>query len=194
MEAVLKKKDLILNAALVLFAERGYDATTVPKIAEHAGVGAGTIYRYFENKEMLVNHLFQQCIERLAEIWKDTENVKTDEAREEFHHFFYGMVTYSEENEHALHFLRDHAYACFLDAESTKKFDEALHLLRTFFEKGKEQKAIKNLPSDGMIAILFGAFLELQKMTRSGHLQLTAGMLAGIEESLWDAVRNQDIQ
>ena len=42
------------------FAERGYDGTTIPMIAEKAKVGAGTIYRYFENKEALVNSLFSK--------------------------------------------------------------------------------------------------------------------------------------
>ena len=39
------KRDDIMEAALILFAERGYDGTTVPMIAEKAKVGAGTIYR-----------------------------------------------------------------------------------------------------------------------------------------------------
>ena len=56
------KRDDILNAAMELFGELGYDGTTVPMIAERAKVGAGTIYRYFENKESLVNILFQDCV------------------------------------------------------------------------------------------------------------------------------------
>ncbi|MEM5672990.1 helix-turn-helix domain-containing protein [Bacillus cereus] len=52
------KQEDIFDAAIQLFAERGYDGTTIPMIAEKAKVGAGTIYRYFENKEALVNSLF----------------------------------------------------------------------------------------------------------------------------------------
>lgn len=44
----------ILRAALELFAERGYHATNVPLIAEHARVSVGTLYHYFENKEHVV--------------------------------------------------------------------------------------------------------------------------------------------
>ena len=57
-EAVEAKREAILDAALSLFAERGYHGTSVPSIAKRAGVGAGTLYRYFENKEKLVNALF----------------------------------------------------------------------------------------------------------------------------------------
>ena len=53
-----------------LFAERGYDGTTIPMIAEKANVGAGTIYRYFENKEALVNSLFSKSMLQLSEMIK----------------------------------------------------------------------------------------------------------------------------
>ena len=40
----------IVTAATRLFAERGYDGTTVQAIAEAAGVSAGTVYNYFGTK------------------------------------------------------------------------------------------------------------------------------------------------
>lgn len=43
------KETLILNAALQLFSENGYEATCIPQIIKKAGISAGTIYRYFHN-------------------------------------------------------------------------------------------------------------------------------------------------
>ncbi len=40
----------ILDAALSLFAEKGFHRTSVPDIVEAAGVGHGTFYEYFENR------------------------------------------------------------------------------------------------------------------------------------------------
>ncbi|TWM64728.1 HTH-type transcriptional repressor Bm3R1 [Bacillus paralicheniformis] len=54
------KYQKIIEASLVLFADRGFDAATIPMIAEKANVGAGTIYRYFDSKEDLVP---RQCEE-----------------------------------------------------------------------------------------------------------------------------------
>src|SRR5262245_28981195 len=54
------KAEAIMAAALELFIKRGFYGTAVPEIAERAGVGAGTIYRYFESKEALVNAIYRQ--------------------------------------------------------------------------------------------------------------------------------------
>src|SRR4051812_14698782 len=54
------KRESIMSAALDLFVERGFFGTAVPEIADRAGVGAGTIYRYFESKEALVNAIYRE--------------------------------------------------------------------------------------------------------------------------------------
>ena len=43
-----------------LFTERGFHGTAMPLVAERAGVAAGTIYRYFDSKEALVDAVFQK--------------------------------------------------------------------------------------------------------------------------------------
>jgi AcrR family transcriptional regulator len=53
----------ILEAALVLFRERGYEETTMRAIAESAGVAVGNAYYYFKSKE----HLIQAFYERTHE-------------------------------------------------------------------------------------------------------------------------------
>ena len=46
-----ERRQEILGAALRLFHDRGFDATTVQDIARAAGVAAGTVYLYFPSKE-----------------------------------------------------------------------------------------------------------------------------------------------
>ncbi|HXC93667.1 MAG TPA: helix-turn-helix domain-containing protein, partial [Geobacteraceae bacterium] len=54
------KRDEIICAALEMIAENGFHGAPMAMIAEQAGVGAGTIYRYFENKDVLINELFRE--------------------------------------------------------------------------------------------------------------------------------------
>jgi len=60
------KRKKILAAAEVLLAERGFYGLSMKALADSAGVAAGTIYRYFENKEDLINQLHQHVIEEIA--------------------------------------------------------------------------------------------------------------------------------
>jgi AcrR family transcriptional regulator len=46
-----RTRDAIVEAAIALFDERGYDATSVAQIAERAEVGTRTFFRYFADKE-----------------------------------------------------------------------------------------------------------------------------------------------
>ena len=62
-----RNRQRILDAAQELFAERG-QAVTLNEIARHAGVGVGTVYRRFPDRDELVEGLFEQRIDRLAEL------------------------------------------------------------------------------------------------------------------------------
>lgn len=55
----------ILEAASALFAERGLDVT-LDHVAARAGVGVGTVYRRFANKEELIDALFEDRIAAVA--------------------------------------------------------------------------------------------------------------------------------
>ncbi len=44
----------IIDVAVRLFAERGYEKTTMEEIAERAEVGSSTLYRYFPSKDLIV--------------------------------------------------------------------------------------------------------------------------------------------
>jgi TetR/AcrR family transcriptional regulator, fatty acid metabolism regulator protein len=55
-----KKKARIMDAALRVFARDGYHRATVDAIAELAGVGKGSVYRYFKSKEDLLKSLLME--------------------------------------------------------------------------------------------------------------------------------------
>lgn len=68
------KRDRLLEAALGLFAERDFEATTINAIAERAGVSVGIFYRYFRSKQQILLALTQ---ERLTEIRLNLAEVRS---------------------------------------------------------------------------------------------------------------------
>ena len=59
------KRARILDAAVKVFAERGYFSSTVAEIARAAGVADGTIYLYFKSKDDLLFELFDDKMTQL---------------------------------------------------------------------------------------------------------------------------------
>src|SRR5919199_2089625 len=62
-----ENRERLLAAASELFAEHGLDVT-LNDIAHHAGVGVGTAYRRFANKEEVIDALFEQRLQEVAEV------------------------------------------------------------------------------------------------------------------------------
>jgi AcrR family transcriptional regulator len=62
-----RNRKRILQAAAEVFSERGLDAT-LDDVARRAGVGVGTVYRRFPDKETLVAELFQDRIDDLVAV------------------------------------------------------------------------------------------------------------------------------
>lgn len=54
------RREHIIEAALLLFSEKGFENTRVDDIAEKAGVNKALIYYHFESKEALLNHLLEE--------------------------------------------------------------------------------------------------------------------------------------
>jgi AcrR family transcriptional regulator len=61
-----RTREAIARAAIELFVEQGYDATTLAGIAEAAGVSTRTIFAYFPSKEDILFSDFQALRDKLA--------------------------------------------------------------------------------------------------------------------------------
>jgi AcrR family transcriptional regulator len=57
----------IMDAALELFAERGYAATRLTEVAARAGISKGTLYLYFDSKEALFQAVIREMMVPLME-------------------------------------------------------------------------------------------------------------------------------
>ncbi|WP_459556897.1 TetR/AcrR family transcriptional regulator [Lacunimicrobium album] len=60
-----RRTDEILDTAIDLFAERGYNGADTQEIANRVGVGKGTLYRYFPSKESLFLAAADRVMRRL---------------------------------------------------------------------------------------------------------------------------------
>lgn len=182
------KREAILDAALTLFAERGFHGTAVPLVAERAKVGAGTIYRYFENKEALVNAVYRK--------WKHAFTAAVVETfpfdapvRGQFHALWTRIFGFAKDHPTALQFIELHHHAAYLDAESRALEEQSLAPARALLDETRRQQITKDVPSAVLIHIVWGAFTRLVKAAAEGQITLDAETLGQAENCLWEAVR-----
>ena len=79
-----EKKDLILRTALKVFAQEGYHASSVNKIADKANISKGLIYNYFESKEDLLNNIVSNIMDRYMEKYPPIDSIPNDSHIEYF--------------------------------------------------------------------------------------------------------------
>ncbi|MGL5694536.1 MAG: TetR/AcrR family transcriptional regulator [Peptostreptococcaceae bacterium] len=59
-----QQKNKIINGAIEVFRQKGYEQTTMKDIRESAGVSAGSLYMYFSNKEEIFINILEQRIHK----------------------------------------------------------------------------------------------------------------------------------
>ena len=62
-----KTKNAILDAALKIFSEKGFHATSMNDIAVAANVSKGLAYNYFESKQHIVQAILKSVMEMFAQ-------------------------------------------------------------------------------------------------------------------------------
>ena len=69
-----KTKRKIFETSMKLFAEKGYDATSIEEITATVGVAKGTLYYHFSSKEEIFNFLVEEGVKLL----QNSIDIKTD--------------------------------------------------------------------------------------------------------------------
>ena len=92
----MSTKDRILDEALTLFAENGYDGTGVEQIAEKVGIKAPSLYKHFKGKEDIMNALIDSAEEHYEASFGSSEHIgKLPESKEEFIQSTLGRITFT---------------------------------------------------------------------------------------------------
>ncbi len=71
----LATKDRILEAALTLFAEKGYDGTSVEQIAASVGIKAPSLYKHYKGKEAILQALIDAAEARYEESFGSEQHI-----------------------------------------------------------------------------------------------------------------------
>ncbi len=187
------KRDQIVNATIKLISEYGFHGTPISMIALEAEVGAGTIYRYFKDKDALVLDIFEQVNSGLKKSLLNEYDINQP-IRDRFLHLCRSIFQYGVTNPHEFKYieqfynspygttLRREKLFCNCDASGEEL------LLEQVFAEGQSQHLIKDLPLAALIALSIGPIVFLVKDSIAGLIQLDEPTINATLTACWDAV------
>ena len=187
-----RKRDEIVRSALELIAEHGFHGAPMSKIAEGAGVGVGTIYIHFENKEELINALYQELEAKLYPFLLDGyENDAPFRMR--FFHLWAKLmryfITFPLDFRYMEQFRNSpYGVACRRDkflGTNVGRYD----IFRELLEQGAKQQVFKDVPLIILFSLSFGPLLAVTRDHVLGFVQLDEAMIEKTVEACWDAIK-----
>ncbi|MEJ6657058.1 MAG: TetR/AcrR family transcriptional regulator [Pseudomonas sp.] len=179
------KRAAILRAALKVFAEGGMNGVPMPVLARQANVGTGTIYRYFESKELLVNELFRE--QKLAinqRLYGDLDLQRP--ADEVFSEVWRRMVQFTREEPDAYRFMELQDHRPYLDEASRTLEREALTPILAQYRALQKRGIFRSdIRAEVLMTLVWGAFINLIKAERDGHISLSEEDIAAARDACW---------
>lgn len=190
MEKPGKREDIV-RAALALIAVHGFHGAPLAMIADRAGVGIGTIYLYFENKDVLIAEIYKDLEDRLSP--RITEGYAPEKPiRERFLHLGTALLRYFIENPLDFRYLEqfhNSPYGVGFRRDNLLGQKRNYNMYRELLEEGVDGRVIKNLPLVILFALAFGPILAVAREHIYGFIPLDDFLIARTVEACWDGVR-----
>jgi AcrR family transcriptional regulator len=185
------KREEIVRAALELIAEQGFHGAPMAMIADRAGVAAGTIYRYFENKDVLITELYQEIENRVQHSILEGY-ATTSPFRARFLHLGTGLLRYFIE--HPLHFryveqFHNSPYGVAVRRDKLLGNRQGCNEFIELFEQGMAQQVLKDFPLPILLDLAFGPLVTVARDHILGFIQLDDSLSNKVIEACWDAVK-----
>ncbi|MCC4263422.1 TetR/AcrR family transcriptional regulator [Oceanimonas baumannii] len=182
------KRERILNAAEHLIAHKGFQGMSMQQVAKEAEVAAGTIYRYFKDKESLLRCVHE---ERLQEVslalleGVDTQNP----CFEQFRVLWQNCLHYLLSNADCLLYRVQYEASPLFTREEEKCMDERYFKpVFEFFERGRETGLFRDLPSDLLGFLAMESLMLLTQRHTRGCIQLNDAILDELMDAAWNSI------
>jgi TetR/AcrR family transcriptional regulator, fatty acid metabolism regulator protein len=169
------KHQKILQAAIKVFAEKGFFNSRVSEIAKEANVADGTIYLYFKNKDDILISLFEEEFGKIVEDMRKVLAAEKDPLQK-IRKFAIAHLSIVSKQQGLAEVLGVEVRQStkFMKEYVNKTFIEYLNLIRCIIVEGQEQGVIRKDLNPGIVKrAFFGALDEMARYwilsTRKKH-------------------------
>ncbi len=182
------KRDQILAAAEQLIAESGFQGLSMQKLANGAGVAAGTIYRYFSDKEHLLEEVRLNVAKRIASAVQAGVNDDMP-LKERYRTMWLNIWNLAGSNLNAIsNRVQYDSLPCTTRNKTWELERKMFAQVDRLFNQGKEEGVFKPLDNEVLSGLSFEASVALARKHALGFYQLDDDALEAAIEASWDAI------
>ncbi|PJJ10137.1 TetR family transcriptional regulator [Flavobacterium sp. 1] len=149
----MNKDQVIIAAALKLFAENGFHGTATSRIAQEAGIANGTLFNYFATKEILVVAIYNSIVKKMDDFIIESLGPHSV-SKESFRSLFAASVQWNLENVIEFKYLQQFINSPYYKSAITRTLSQDEHPLYVLIQKGIDLVLLKSLPA----AFIFSLF------------------------------------
>jgi len=183
MSTPQSKEDLLIDSVIAVVGEVGLETVSMAQILERAGVGAGTVYRYFDGKDGLLLATYQRC-ER-NQLAACVEGDTRDNSWPERVEALAGrLLRFLVNNPEQASYLDQYAVSPVSRGSSEREVMESWGVVVKFFGEGIAKRYCRGLGIHGSIAAAFGMVGGVAFEIRSSDLAPKAKLLKAVPRAV----------
>ncbi len=181
------KRGDILRAGLCLFDEQGFHGTSMSEIAETAGVGAGTIYQYFDGKDDLVDQLYAEARaeahQSILDMGFDEDASVRDRLRMTWRAIIHNYIACPR----LYRFILQYESSAYLRRTQRAQPEDLQPPFRKIYRDGIEQGLFPDLPQSVYVSFFVGTVTNLVQEHLNRGPELDEELIDQSFEMLWAA-------
>lgn len=186
------KKQTIIQAALELIAEQGFHATPMAQIASHAGVGIGSVYRYFKDRDGLIHAIHEDYTAKVGVALVggyDPQETK----KEQYFSLIALLANFFVNNPLQLRFVDQYYNSPYGAAKKREEIisDSMTHPENDPFPDLFSGEQLKDLPIVVLHNLSFSPLIACVRDHLAGLISIDEELIESIAAASWDAINNR---
>ncbi|MCP9234856.1 TetR/AcrR family transcriptional regulator [Lewinella sp. JB7] len=183
------KRDALVRATITLVNNNGFHAAPMAKIAKLAGVAAGTIYRYFDSKQDLINQVYIEVKRSFSEsAFRDY--VAGDSVEEDFRKIWHNIADFKLREVEKSVFLSQCDNTPMVDEDSRREGLKHLRPLLELWERGQARGVIRPVSPYVLYAFTIYPIAFLLHMQQRDLYQLSRTEIDEAYRMAWNSIKN----
>ncbi|MCL1078528.1 TetR/AcrR family transcriptional regulator [Parashewanella spongiae] len=181
------KREQILRSAEKIIAQEGIQHLSMQKLADDAKIAAGTIYRYFKDKDQLISELRVNILQSVAAfVFTDA---RAGNVEQRFKHIWFNFVRLGcDRTPQQLNYQQFYLLPGVNTAEHNAIARETFKPLEDLFTEGIQQHLVLNLQIEYLFSIAFEPAISLGRRIFEGHLHFNQQELQKACDICWHAI------